>query len=409
MTTIGRSAVSPFTVPLVQQQVLAQTLAVEAQLVQAALSSLQLSAPEMEVAARSLLAMQGVQFNAGLGSTPAASNVFSALAAQDPRAALAANQLLGPLPSTAYDTPAELNRGLDALYGPGAAALVGSLQVAQQQGVLGLLAVLSGATTQQVAQMLGGGATGLDAARKLSTLGQALMDPTSTPASLGDVALAAELALAKHSVRGDRSAQKQLRQLLQGHEGIGRGGFSGGAYTGQGSLGNVVAQRRPDATEPAAGAFRADRPSAAGGMALEAARSQVGVREATGNNDGLPAQRFSNGRREPWCANFVAWSFRQSGHPLPGNQRSLASVQYMEDQMKAAGRFTPRNQAQPRPGDIIFFSNRGDSDRGGGRHVGIVDRVENGRVYTIEGNSGNQVARRSYPLGATRISGYGHA
>ena len=138
--------------------------------------------------------------------------------------------------------------------------------------------------------------------------------------------------------------------------------------------------------------------------ALAAARSQLGVREATGRNDGIPAQRYSNGRREPWCANFVAWSFRQAGKQLPGNQRSLASVQYMEDQMKKAGRF---HRGVPKPGDIIFFKNRGNSDRGGGRHVGIVERVANGRVYTIEGNSSNAVRRRSYPLNHWRISGYG--
>lgn len=144
--------------------------------------------------------------------------------------------------------------------------------------------------------------------------------------------------------------------------------------------------------------------SGAGLGALQAAQSQVGVREATGNNDGLPAQRYSNGRREPWCANFVAWTFRQAGTPLPGNQRSLASVQYMEDQMKRTGQF---HRGTPQPGDIIFFGNRGGSDRGGGRHVGIVERVENGKVYTIEGNSSNAVRRRSYDLNNPRISGYG--
>ncbi len=145
----------------------------------------------------------------------------------------------------------------------------------------------------------------------------------------------------------------------------------------------------------------------AGARALASAQSQVGVREATGNNDGTPATRYSGGRQEPWCANFVAWNFRQAGNPLPGNQRMLASVQYMEDQMKRTGAFIPRGTQQPRPGDIIFFSNRGGSDAGGGRHVGIVERVENGRVYTVEGNSGNAVRRRDYPLDLARISGYG--
>lgn len=184
--------------------------------------------------------------------------------------------------------------------------------------------------------------------------------------------------------------------------------FQGGFANTQG-LGGLGGNRGVGGSgqpySPTQANFPANGPaSAAGQGALGAAQSQIGVREATGNNDGVPAQRYSNGRREPWCANFVAWSFRQAGHPLPGNQRSLAGVQYMENQMKANGMF---HRGTPQPGDIIFFANRGGSDAGGGRHVGIVERVENGRVHTVEGNSSNSVRRRSYDLNNSRISGYG--
>ena len=40
-------------------------------------------------------------------------------------------------------------------------------------------------------------------------------------------------------------------------------------------------------------------------------------------------------------------------------------------------------------------------------HVGIVEKVENGRVYTIEGNTTDSVRERSYPLGYFEILGYG--
>lgn len=40
-------------------------------------------------------------------------------------------------------------------------------------------------------------------------------------------------------------------------------------------------------------------------------------------------------------------------------------------------------------------------------HVGIVEKVENGRVYTIEGNSGDSCRRRDYPLDYYEILGYG--
>ncbi len=40
-------------------------------------------------------------------------------------------------------------------------------------------------------------------------------------------------------------------------------------------------------------------------------------------------------------------------------------------------------------------------------HTGIVEKVENGTVYTIEGNTSDQVARRSYSLSDGSILGYG--
>ena len=40
-------------------------------------------------------------------------------------------------------------------------------------------------------------------------------------------------------------------------------------------------------------------------------------------------------------------------------------------------------------------------------HVGIVESVSGGTVNTIEGNSGDKVARRSYSIGSSNIYGYG--
>ena len=61
---------------------------------------------------------------------------------------------------------------------------------------------------------------------------------------------------------------------------------------------------------------------------------------------------------------------------------------------------------------IIFFdwdSPNGESGPQDGLsdHVGIVEKVENGRVYTIEGNTSDSCARRSYSLGYYEILGYG--
>ena len=53
---------------------------------------------------------------------------------------------------------------------------------------------------------------------------------------------------------------------------------------------------------------------------------------------------------------------------------------------------------------LIFFD--WDTD-GLPDHVGIVERVENGTVYTVEGNSNDRCRQRSYSLGYSGIFGYG--
>ena len=69
------------------------------------------------------------------------------------------------------------------------------------------------------------------------------------------------------------------------------------------------------------------------------------------------------------------------------------------------------NFVEPSPGMIIFFDWENESDGTGldglPDHVGIVEKVENGRVYTIEGNTSDSCRQRSYPVGYYQILGYG--
>ena len=59
----------------------------------------------------------------------------------------------------------------------------------------------------------------------------------------------------------------------------------------------------------------------------------------------------------------------------------------------------------PREGDIIFFDWEVD---GNVNHVGIVEKVENGKVYTVEGNSTNDTCRqKEYDINSKYIFGYG--
>ena len=107
--------------------------------------------------------------------------------------------------------------------------------------------------------------------------------------------------------------------------------------------------------------------------------------------------------RVEWCACFVSWCADQSGLIESGNvpKFSLCSdgVSWFQGKNKwQSGGTTPT------AGMIIFFDwdHDGNSD-----HVGIVEKCEGGRVYTVEGNSSDQVRQRNYAMDYASIMGYG--
>ena len=107
--------------------------------------------------------------------------------------------------------------------------------------------------------------------------------------------------------------------------------------------------------------------------------------------------------RTEWCACFVSWCADQCGYINTGVFPKFASCSqgimwFQEHDRWRAGSYIPKR------GDIIFFDwdNDGISD-----HVGIVERAENGTVYTIEGNSGDVCRSGSYEVGSGCIFGYG--
>ena len=63
----------------------------------------------------------------------------------------------------------------------------------------------------------------------------------------------------------------------------------------------------------------------------------------------------------------------------------------------------------PSPGDIIYFDwDRQDEGQNGiTDHVGIVEKVEDGYIYTVEGNSGDRVSNNRYSIGHYEIYGFG--
>ena len=119
--------------------------------------------------------------------------------------------------------------------------------------------------------------------------------------------------------------------------------------------------------------------------------------------------RFINTDATPWCGSFVGWCFKKAGryHKI----RSIGNVGYVPRYSSFAYRRDKWvKKSKAKEGDIIVF--------GHNRHVGIVERVYKGYIYTIEGNSGptaeigtrlpGAVTRRVYKLSDPDIKGVIH-
>lgn len=113
-----------------------------------------------------------------------------------------------------------------------------------------------------------------------------------------------------------------------------------------------------------------------------------------------------NGNKQgfSWCAVFIITIFYyvignsakvRKVLRIPSKNSAAAGVPYLYNYFKKAGAI----YKSPKVGDLIFF--RGQS------HVGFVIGVSSSKVTTIEGNSANEVRKKTYALSDKEIDGYG--
>ena len=161
---------------------------------------------------------------------------------------------------------------------------------------------------------------------------------------------------------------------------------------------------------------------------LQVARAEIGYREKRSSSglddksanagsgnftkyardlDRIPG--FYNGPKQgyAWCDVFYDWILVHAFGSIlakrllcqPDNSAGAGCL-YSAAYFRQAGRFFTSG---PQPGDQIFFT----FSAGEVSHTGIVESVSGGTVTTIEGNTSDSVARRSYATGASVIYGYG--
>lgn len=144
---------------------------------------------------------------------------------------------------------------------------------------------------------------------------------------------------------------------------------------------------------------------------IETALSQVGVKEADGGHgkyiswyNRIHGTSFL--LSAPWCAMFVSWCAAQAEIPdrtFPHYSSCTAAM----TRAKALGIWLKGGDS-PAVGDAVIFDWDSSPASTGDRHTGIVYHIDKSTIYTVEGNSGNQVKKKSYPLKAECILGYIH-
>ena len=141
---------------------------------------------------------------------------------------------------------------------------------------------------------------------------------------------------------------------------------------------------------------------------LAVAAAEVGTMESPANSNNVKYNTWYYGRavsgaRYSWCVTFVQWVLSQcGGSKLLNGGKKTASCSVLADYAKKKNQWVTGNY---QPGDLVFmnFSNTTAT-----QHIGIVECVKGGYVYTIEGNTssgdagsqsnGGMVARRQRAL-----------
>ena len=160
-----------------------------------------------------------------------------------------------------------------------------------------------------------------------------------------------------------------------------------------------------------------NRPQAASqrDRVLAAAAAMVGVRGGSAEHQRL-VNDYNSVRPLPvgyavkntddWCDIFTTVIFQREGlSDLIGRECGVERHIHIFQRL---GIWNEDGNSTPSAGDIITFNWDKDTQQNDGwaDHIGIVEKVENGIIHTIEGNSNNVVKRNTYRIGHGNIRGF---
>jgi len=131
--------------------------------------------------------------------------------------------------------------------------------------------------------------------------------------------------------------------------------------------------------------------------AAKIALGELGNSEANGGY-----KKYTNGRNEAWCADFVNYAFKKANGGKTPWGGDITSVDQLRSWGQSQGIYSQQKDGRGiKPGDIAIFKDNGRS------HTGIVTKVDDdGTIHTIEGNTSDKVGERQYKAGEASLSGF---
>lgn len=152
------------------------------------------------------------------------------------------------------------------------------------------------------------------------------------------------------------------------------------------------------------------------------AKTQIGYKESERNfriDDEGKKQGYTRygdwygSSYEEWCAMFVSFCLNYAEVPENYFPREANCARWKEQLQWKGAYEDDEYEYEPKPGDLIFFNWQSDYDDTHKRenkpqHIGIVEKVTDDKVYTIEGNSAGAVRRQDYDRDSIVIVGYGN-
>lgn len=123
--------------------------------------------------------------------------------------------------------------------------------------------------------------------------------------------------------------------------------------------------------------------------------------------------KYSEGNKEPWCADFTSWVMKQAGapysNPNSGHWR-IPGVLTLREYYQSEDRYIPANIGyRPQVGDVAIYIGNKTLDGRSRQHTNIVVSVEGNQMITIGGNERGRmrISRQDYTDNQNSLVGFG--